>query len=147
MLDEVIISKLKNKNIENSSGIYVILNTVTNKVYIGSSVNLIRRRSSHFRDLRKNRHINDILQNSWNKYGEQNFVFIIIEHCDKTQLRTIEQKYLDLYKPYIKNNGYNLSAKSVWIDSPISQQRETYCRYGHEISLLNNKKVEPSIYN
>ena len=34
MLDEVLISKLKDKKVENVSGIYIILNVMTNKVYI-----------------------------------------------------------------------------------------------------------------
>jgi group I intron endonuclease len=141
MLDEILISKLKDKKIENVSGIYIILNIITNKVYIGSSVLLRSRKNKHYNELRNNKHCNDILQNSWNKYGEFNFIFIIVENCNKENLREVEQKYLDYYKPYLKNNGYNLSSKSIWIDGSISPQRDTLCKYGHKISILNNKKV------
>lgn len=139
MLDEVIISKLKNKKIENVCGIYIILNIITNKVYIGSSVAIRSRKNKHFNDLRNNRHCNDILQNSWGKHGEENFVFILIEVCEKNIVRKREQFYLDKYKPYIKGNGYNLSSSLSGISRSISSQRTEFCKKGHKLTIINNK--------
>jgi len=59
--------------------IYQIANLVNNKRYIGSALIFKRRKSQHLSDLRKNRHENPHLQNSWNKHGEDNFVFEIID--------------------------------------------------------------------
>lgn len=83
------------------SGIYKIINLANSKFYIGSSANLCKRKSKHFRDLENNKHYNNYLQRSYNKYGKDNFVFEIIEHCikDKIRLLSLEQKYIDLLKP------------------------------------------------
>lgn len=52
-------------------GIYKITNTATNKVYIGSSINLNNRRREHFRRLEEGTHKNSKLQNSYNKHGKK----------------------------------------------------------------------------
>jgi len=57
------------------SGIYKIINKVNGKYYIGSSNDIKGRWSEHKNDLKANRHDNDYLQKSWNKYGEENFEF------------------------------------------------------------------------
>lgn len=45
-------------------GIYKILNTANNKVYIGSSININNRWAKHKALLRHNKHENPKLQNS-----------------------------------------------------------------------------------
>lgn len=82
------------------SGIYIIINKVNNKSYIGSAFNLNRRRYMHIYDLVKDKHHSPRLQNAWNKYGKESFEFKVIEHCDKEDCIKREQYYLDLYKPY-----------------------------------------------
>lgn len=62
------------------SGIYAIINNITNKRYIGSYIDIRDRFWRHKSALRKNRHPNAHLQNSWTKYGEENFTFNIIEY-------------------------------------------------------------------
>ena len=47
-------------------------------VYVGQSINLKSRKSSHLRKLRNNNHYNIYLQRLYNKYGE-NFIFNKIE--------------------------------------------------------------------
>jgi group I intron endonuclease len=90
-------------------GIYKIVNIINNKIYIGSSNNIINRWKLHRRDLFKNKHDNFHLQFSWNKYGEDNFIFEIVEEVlDKTLLLEREQYYLDFYKSYEKEIGYNI---------------------------------------
>lgn len=51
-------------------GIYEIACVVTNKVYIGQSINIPRRRSEHFSELRRGLHANQHLQHSFDFYGE-----------------------------------------------------------------------------
>ena len=60
-------------------GIYKITNLTNNKCYIGSSFNLFNRLHNHKTNLRKNRHHNVYLQRAYNKYGEENFKFEIVE--------------------------------------------------------------------
>jgi group I intron endonuclease len=90
------------------SGIYGILNKLNNKIYIGSSKSLGSRLNEHKYDLIKNIHNNKKLQRAFLKYGLDNFIFLLLEKCDESDLLSREQYYLDLYKCYDSNFGYNL---------------------------------------
>lgn len=59
--------------------IYLIRNKINGKFYLGSTKNLHKRKLKHFRDLRNQNHHSIYLQRSYNKYGIDNFDFIIIE--------------------------------------------------------------------
>lgn len=90
------------------SGIYKIVNKVNGKYYIGSSKNIINYRwNQHKNLLLKNKHYNDYLQFAWNKYGKDNFDFIIVEKVPKLDLLIVEQKYLDIAQNE-KEKCYNL---------------------------------------
>jgi len=81
------------------SGIYKITNCVTEDCYIGSSIIIYNRVAVHKSYLNKKAHKNNHLQNSWNKYGKENFKFEAIEECEKEKLIEREQYYIDLLKP------------------------------------------------
>jgi group I intron endonuclease len=87
-------------------GIYCITNIITNKVYIGSTVNLHRRCLAHKRDLRQNNHHSPKLQASWNKYGEAAFIFTVLVECMKDNLVELEQIFIDKFEASTK--GYNV---------------------------------------
>lgn len=89
------------------SGVYKILNTENGNFYIGSSKDLDKRWIIHKSRLKIGKHINCILQRSWNKYGEKIFVFDIVELCDKDKLFEREQFYIDNLKP-----KYNIALKA-----------------------------------
>lgn len=78
-------------------GIYKITNTNNEKIYIGSTIYLNRRKSAHFRDLEKNKHSSIHLQRAWNKYSGLGFIFEVLESCqdDKKIIIEREQHYLD----------------------------------------------------
>jgi group I intron endonuclease len=82
------------------SGIYVIINQVNGKFYIGSSQCLDSRRSKHFNELKKGCHGNQRLQRAYLKYGEQSFCFEVLEYCDVQQLISSEQRYLNIFCGY-----------------------------------------------
>ena len=92
---------------EKISGIYKIECLVNGKVYVGQSINIKRRFKTHKSQLRNNTHINNYLQRAWNKYGEENFTFEIIEECNKNISET-EIYWIDFYDSL--KNGYNLTA-------------------------------------
>lgn len=77
------------------SGIYWITNLITDQIYVGSAVDLNRRKSRHFNQLKNNKHSNKYLQNSFNKYGENNFKFEVIEKVKLSFLYWHEQDHLD----------------------------------------------------
>lgn len=98
-------------------GIYCITNKINKKEYIGSSCNILHRWSLHKGHLRKNKHHDFILQRAWNKYGEQNFVFEILEECDRGNLLEIEQNYISVLKP-----SYNLSKNATRAGAIMSEE-------------------------
>lgn len=83
-------------NIE--SGIYCVLNIINNKKYIGSTINIKNRIKHHLRKLKSNKHHNPRLQASFNKYGEKNFIFFILELVNTSnELLKREQYYIDKF--------------------------------------------------
>ena len=91
------------------SGIYKITNVKNGKFYIGSAKDIDRRWWEHKNDLKKNKHINPKLQHAWDFYGETNFEFIILENVIECELFKREQFYLDMFKPYMRDIGYNIT--------------------------------------
>lgn len=83
-----------NGGMKTKSGIYVLRNTIDQKVYIGSAVDLARRRAQHLSALRGNRHINPHLQRAFNKDSKNAFTWEVLEVCDITALLDREQFYL-----------------------------------------------------
>lgn len=95
------------ENIPRTPGIYQIRNIINNKLYVGSAVNMRARWQKHLSKLRHNKHDNSHLQNAYNTYGSENFVFEIIEHVqDKSKLIEREQHYIDALN--VINDGYNI---------------------------------------
>ena len=97
------------------SGIYKIQSKKKpNRIYIGSAVIIQRRWNDHYKRLRKGIHDNIKLQRHYNKYGESDFQFSILISCDKDELISIEQFFLDAFNPYfnfIKKAGSCLGYK------------------------------------
>ena len=78
------------------TGVYEIKNKINNKRYIGSTIMSFTKRLEHHRCLLRNgTHKNTYLQRAWNKYGENNFEFNILEVVDKCCTLEVEQQYLD----------------------------------------------------
>lgn len=102
-------------------GIYCIKNLITNKSYIGQANNIVQRWNRHKSDLNKQIHHNNHLQRAWNKYGEQNFEFEIIEiveNCDYLQDK--EAYWIKHFKSIDRKFGYNI--REAGINSPISEE-------------------------
>ena len=92
-------------------GIYKIVNITNNKIYVGSAADLKRRWREHKYKLKKVIHSNKHLLSAWNKYGEENFEFQILEEhesLDKEYLLLRENYYINLFDSKINTNGYNI---------------------------------------
>ena len=65
-------------------GVYLITFTTNSKIYkyIGHSVNCKQRNKQHLDGLKFNRHDNPIMQNLWNKYGEEAYNFKVVFSCN-----------------------------------------------------------------
>jgi len=84
----------------NRSGIYQIKCIINGGIYVGSASKFGQRKNTHYNKLRDNIHENKKLQNAYNKYGELNMLFQIIEFVDnKDQLTSREQFYIDTLNP------------------------------------------------
>ena len=91
-------------------GIYAITNKINGKQYIGSAVHIAARWRLHRHELRGNKHHSKRMQNAWDKYGELNFAFEVLEPVvEKTNLLAREQYWLDA-KNASGRNGYNVLA-------------------------------------
>lgn len=91
---------------------------INGKIYIGSAVNLNKRKYDHFYDLKKNLHRNKYLQSSYNKHGKDNFKFDYIKNISILIER--EQYYLDKYFDNCKK-CYNIHPNAK---SPLGIKRK-----------------------
>ncbi len=95
---------------DNKFIVYEILNTSTNKRYIGCSSDIKNRWNHHRHCLRLNKHGNSYLQRAWNKYGENIFIFTILYSFNSEELMFHKEKELIELDA---NNFYNLSAGGI----------------------------------
>lgn len=102
-------------------GVYMILNTYNQKIYIGSTTNLRKRRNTHVKDLRDKKHVCRHLQNSFDAYGESFFKFQCIEYCKtKNELINREQYWLDKFWDSDRLfNGYRQAYRVFGKDHPL----------------------------
>lgn len=77
------------------AGIYKLINKATGTCYVGQSQRVKKRIREHFRLLRWNKHPNQKLQRSYNKYGADSFAWNIEARCeDVNDLDVIENAFL-----------------------------------------------------
>lgn len=113
-VDKILDKKQKCFGNKTKCGVYQITNISNNKIYIGSSKNILQRWKNHIRELELNVHKNMFLQTDWNNFGKNNFVFEILEECSIKNRYEVEQKYLNELFPFYRNeNGYNIAEKST----------------------------------
>ena len=119
-------------------GIYKILNIKTNMFYIGSSKNIYDRLHIHFFRLKRNKHGNKHLQNSFNKHGIENFSYEILEFCNIENQFIKEQEYITSLKP-----EYNKSL-NVNPNFGTTLSEETKCKISKTLRLkYKNKEIFP----
>jgi len=97
------------------SGIYKITNKFNGRIYIGSTIDFMKRWAAHQSDLFHNRHTNQYMQNDYNvckkKYGEEPLTYEILEMVSKSELLIREQHYLNLFFDS-KDQCYNICEKA-----------------------------------
>lgn len=93
------------------TGIYKIENKINQKVYVGQSINIEKRWVAH-----KNTATNKYsicydypLYRAIRKYGLENFEFSILEECEIFKLNEREIYWINYFKSYQKDFGYNLT--------------------------------------
>ena len=100
-------------------GVFQIKNTANGKILLGSSLNLEGPLNSHRFMLKIGSHRNKALQQDWNEYGEQKFVFEILETVTvkddpnfnlSDELTLLEMIWLEKLQPF-GEKGYNFDSK------------------------------------
>lgn len=132
-----------------SQGIYEIVNKIDGKRYVGSSIDIDRRWRDHRRYLNKGCHNSIYLQRAWDKYGYEQFEFVLIEKCEKIVLTEREQYFLDTLNPeynLCKVAGKAPSTKGINIGSKSIETRQKLreANLGKKLSEETKKKMSRS---
>jgi group I intron endonuclease len=119
-----------------SPGIYAIINLLDGKRYIGSAANIRRRWAEHRSHLSRGTHSSPKLQNAWNKHGEENFEFKIVEYVEnKLELLSREQVWLDNAQPAYNYQKVAGRGNAGMKRGPLSEE--------HKAKLSAAKKGKP----
>ncbi len=87
--------------------IYIIRNTINNKVYIGQTKTSVDIRWKEH--LRHARYGDQVINRAMRKYGVDKFYIETLEICDISVIDYREVYYIDLYDSTNKSKGYNVS--------------------------------------
>ena len=131
-----------------NSGIYQIINNTNNHRYIGSAVDLRRRKYNHLYFLRKNIHQNQYLQNAWNKYGEEAFEFKVIGMClsERERLLELEQEAINHLKP--EYNICRIAGSGIGLThTEEARQKISQTHKGKKKSEEHKQKIGQSVKN
>jgi group I intron endonuclease len=93
--------------------IYKIRNVVNQKFYVGSTINMKERARTHRNKLRAGKHHTPHLQAAWSKYGEECFVFEVVEAVASVELlQDAEDVWLAAHvgQPHCYNAGLRSGA-------------------------------------
>lgn len=145
------------------AGIYNITSKVNGRRYIGSAVRFNKRWIQHLHYLRANKHHSPQLQRHFNKYGEQDLVFSILEVIDRGELSlqdfrelllSREQAYLDNWNecqfnclPTAGSNlGYKRNgAKNYVFDKKINKYVTYYNILGKQVKFSQHQNEDEAV--
>ncbi len=123
----------------NASYVYCILNTQTNRRYVGSTINYSHRKADHIHRLRKGVHYSQAMQNDYDEFGEESFVVFKLEEVltfDNKELFDREQYWMDKYQPV-----YNVNPKAgnTFTDYAREKSKEWHIKKGHRVQSQEEK--------
>ncbi len=86
---------------------YKISNIENGSFYIGITTDYLKREKQHFNKLKNNVHPNYKLQNDYNIYGKEKFIFEVIDNFEGTKEEAYQKEY-NLIQKYKATNSYNI---------------------------------------
>lgn len=112
-------------------GIYKYQNKQNNKIYVGRSVNITKRKWEHLHSPSPYSYFDSVLH----EIGEEGFNFEVVEECTTEQLKEKERYWIKYYNCCVLDNrdgGYNLthggeeyrSEENPWSKLTITQVKE-----------------------
>lgn len=126
-------------------GIYKLVNTVTGQCYVGQSQRMQKRIKEHFRLLRLNKHPNQHLQRSYNKYGASAFYGAVeVECADLKELDTLEETFLQGQAWFDEPTVYNIAdfAKAPMRGKQHSEEVRQRIRLGRRATTFDYQSPE-----
>lgn len=136
-------------------GIYKYTNKLNNKVYIGRSINITKRRWEHLNAPSPYSYFDQELK----KLGEDAFSFEIVEKCQESQLKEREKYWIKYFNCCVLENrygGYNLthggeeysSDENPWAKLNVTQVEQIIDKLAHStISIQQIAKEFHVHYN
>ena len=106
--------------------------------------------NDHFSELRKGRHSNKHLQNSYNKYGESVFKTDVLKtfsnsEISSKELRDVETKYIGLFDSSNPEYGYNIEAVGAGTTSAsFTEERKRKISESNKGRIAHNKGIPMS---
>jgi len=128
-------------------GIYTIMCLINGKIYVGRSVNWEKRLKGHKFILNKNQHLNQHLQSAWNKYGEENFTFELLEEYEERFLSSMEHWWCNMLNTHNRKYGYNIEPTSPFGMIHLSEETKeklSKALKGRKGTFLGRKHNEES---
>jgi len=131
--------ELSTKELKNKCGIYII--KCKKHLYVGSSKSLWSRLYEHRYDMKNNIHTNSYIQNCFNKYGEYEIYFKIVEFCNPLDRIKREVYYIKKLKSTMNLQDPETKELSKESRSKISKSlKESYKTGQHK--KPDKKQVE-----
>lgn len=138
-------------------GIYAINCILTNKCYVGCSIDIAKRYKDHTNGLFKNKHTNKPLQATYNNHPES-FYFELLEVCDLPQIREKENFWIK--EKDSVTNGFNVMQHSAHNSGGLSKKRqkqiseakknkewlEEFYECMSKLSLYKDKELSGGVY-
>ncbi len=103
-------------------GVAQIRNTINDKIYIESSLNLDAIWNRHKFQLRGGLHLNTALQKEWNQFGEDHFVYEILREIKqddnekatdyRKEAKRLEAMLIEKLQPF-GNRGYHVKKEDI----------------------------------
>jgi group I intron endonuclease len=91
------------------TGVYCWLNLVNSKMYIGGAYGSLHRRHRNYLSLfARGKCHNRHLQYAWDKYGEENFKFLVFRRCPASEVAAYETLYIEIFQATDSKHGYNI---------------------------------------
>lgn len=126
------------------SGVYIVKCVANGRSYVGSSKDIACRWKEHRYSLRHNEHYNAHWQRAWNKYGEDQFEWSILEETklDSDVIRQREQHWIDILKPEI-NIAQSVEQPSLGLKrSKATRKKQSNARREHWARLSEDELEE-----
>jgi group I intron endonuclease len=141
------------KKLKGQSGVYLFINNITNDLYVGSSITLSKRMSTHFYHANSSKDTKIVLYRAIRKYKLENFSLAILEFCgsDIIVCSDLEQKWIDYYKP--RYNVLKIAGSSSGFRHSIDTinklkelfKKENHPKYGSVSSLETRQAISDGI--